>query len=96
MEATKLSVKAFTLTSGLMWAGIVFFVGILNIIKTGYGLAFLSLISSIYPGYHAEHTFLSVLIGTAYALLDGAICGLLFSWIYNRFTCCKCNENTSE
>jgi hypothetical protein len=27
----------------------------------------------------------SVIIGTLYALLDGAIAGLVFAWLYNMF-----------
>ncbi len=62
-------------------------------IKTGtaqmvpsYGLTFLWFASSVYPGYKAEPSFVSVLIGTAYALLDGLVTGALFAWIYNLFS----------
>ena len=50
-----------------------------------YGQAFLQLCASIYPGYHPGTGFGSVLIGTLYALVDGAIGGAIFGGLYNRF-----------
>lgn len=81
----KLSIKAFTLTFAIIWGGTVFIVGIGNLISAGYGTMFLQLMASIYPGYDASPTFGSVIVGTLYALLDGAIAGLIFSWLYNLF-----------
>jgi hypothetical protein len=46
---------------------------------------FLQLMASIYPGYDASPTIGSVIVGTLYALLDGAIAGLIFAWLYNLF-----------
>ena len=37
------------------------------------------------PGYHPGTGFGSVLIGTLYALVDGAIGGAIFCGLYNRF-----------
>jgi len=42
--------------------------------------------SSVYPGYKAAGTLGSVVVGTLYALLDGAVGGALFAWLYNTFT----------
>lgn len=81
----KLSIKAFTLTFAIIWGATVFIVGIGNLISSGYGTMFLQLMASIYPGYDASPTFGSVIIGTLYALLDGAIAGLIFVWLYNLF-----------
>ena len=85
MAITSLSFKRMTIASAITWASGVLFVGLLNIIRPGYGKAFLSIVSSVYPGYHAEPNLVSVLVGTAYAFLDGAIAGFIFSWIYNKF-----------
>jgi hypothetical protein len=41
--------------------------------------------ASIYPGYHATRSIGDVVVGTLYALFDGAVCGLFFGWIYNLF-----------
>ncbi len=37
----------------------------------------------LYPGY-APGGFGSVIMGTLYALVDGAIGGAVFAWLYNR------------
>jgi len=81
----KLNLKALTLTAGILWALAVFLVGVLNLIWSGYGVAFLQLIASIYPGYHATSSVGDLIVGTLYALVDGAICGLVFGWLYNLF-----------
>lgn len=81
----KLSIWAFTVTSAVMCAGTILVVGIINIYVTGYGWMVLQMASSIYPGYDAISTFSSVLVGAGYALVDGAIFGLIFSLIYNLF-----------
>ena len=80
----KLSIRALVITAAILWGGGVFFCGILNLIWPAYGVAFLQLVSSIYPGYHATRTLGSVVVGTLYAMLDGAVCGLVFGWLYNR------------
>jgi hypothetical protein len=41
--------------------------------------------SSLFPGYESIGTFGSVIVGTLYALLDGAVCGAVFAWFYNIF-----------
>ncbi len=81
----KLNLKALVLTAGILWALAVFLVGILNLIWSGYGVAFLKLIASVYPGYHASSSIGDLIVGTLYAFVDGAICGLVFGWFYNLF-----------
>jgi hypothetical protein len=48
-----------------------------------YGVAFLELMDGLYPGY-APGGFGSVIMGSLYALVDGAIGGAVFAWLYNR------------
>ena len=79
----KMNVKAFAATSGVFWALTFLMVGITNLVWSGYGSAFLQVVASIYPGYHAEATVRDIVAGTLYALLDGAIAGLIFACIYN-------------
>jgi ABC-type phosphate transport system permease subunit len=81
----KLNLKALALTAGIIWALAIFTTGIANLIWSGYGAAFLQTMASIYPGYHADRTIRSVIVGTLYALVDGAICGLVFGLLYNLF-----------
>ncbi len=80
----KLSAKSLIITAAILWAFSVFFVGILNRLYPPYGKAFLEVMSSVYPGY-VIGGFRSVIVGTLYALVDGAIGGALFAWIYNAF-----------
>ena len=80
----KLSVKALTYASAIVWGLAVLAVGIANLLWPPYGAAFLGLVSSIYPGYKAVANVSNILVGTLYALLDGAIGGAMFAWIYNQ------------
>ncbi len=79
----KLSVKGLALGSAITWGLAVLFVGLVNLGWPSYGTAFLQLISSIYPGYHAQASLGNVIVGTLYAVLDGAIGGVFFGWLYN-------------
>ena len=81
----KLSVKGLTLAGGIMWALGILVVGILNIISPEYGGEFLKLMASVYPGYKASGEIVDVIVGTLYALLDGAIAGFVFGLLYNTF-----------
>ena len=79
----KLNLKALSVTLAVLWAGAVFLVGVANLIWPAYGKAFLVMLASIYPGYHAAGTFGDAIAGSLYALVDGAIAGLIFGWLYN-------------
>lgn len=79
----KLDVKAFALACGILWGGVILLVDLGSQIWSGYGLAFLSGIASVYPGYDPVMGFSSALIGAGYGLVDGSIAGLLLSWLYN-------------
>lgn len=79
----KLNIGALSLAVGLFWGGSILLVGVSNLIWPGYGGAFLQLAASIYPGYSASASFGQVIIGTLYGLVDGAIGGVIFAWLYN-------------
>jgi len=81
----KLSVRALTIASALLWGGALLFVGLVNLASPPYGVAFLQMVGSVYPGFDASGTFGDVIVGTIYALVDGAVCGFLFAWLYNVF-----------
>ena len=83
----KLNVKAFAITAAILWAGAILITGIGNLISANhtYGKKFLELCASLYPGYHAVPSFGNILVGTGYGLVDAAICGALFAFIYNLF-----------
>ena len=80
------SVRSLAIVSALLWGGGVLFVGLVNLAAPSYGTAFLQCVSSVYPGFHDSRTFLDVLVGTGYALFDGAVGGALFGWLYNSFS----------
>lgn len=81
----RLSLKGLTIAGGLLWGGAILFLGLINIVRPPYGANFLQAISSVYPWFHASGSFVDVLIGTVDALIDGAIAGFLFGWLYNLF-----------
>jgi hypothetical protein len=78
-----LNTKALTLTAAILWGGCFLIVGLANLAFPPYGDAWLQLGASIYPGYHGPSGFGSVIVVTLYAVLDGAICGCVFGWLYN-------------
>jgi len=78
--------KSLAITIALLWGGAVLIVGLANLACPTYGTVFLQWTSSIYPGFHNSRTFVDVLVGTGYALVDGAVGGLLFGWLYNLFS----------
>lgn len=80
----KLDIKALGLAFGILWGGAVLLVGLVNLVWTGYGVQFLQLLSSWYPGYHATPTIGEVVIVTLYAIVDGLVGGAVFGWLYNR------------
>jgi hypothetical protein len=79
-----LNIKALALTAGILWGGCLLLVGLVNLASPSYGLAWLQLAASIYPGYHATAALGSVILVTLYGLVDGAAAGALFGWLYNR------------
>jgi hypothetical protein len=81
----KLSVKGLTIATALAWALGMLVVGILNLISPGFAEESLKIMASVYPGFKASGTFMDVIVGVLYALVDGAICGFVFALLYNAF-----------
>jgi hypothetical protein len=81
----KLSVRALTIVAALLWGGAILLVGLLNLAWPSYGIEFLQMVSSVYPGFDASRGVGDLLVGTSYAMVDGAVCGFLFGWLYNAF-----------
>lgn len=82
----KLSVKAVALSAAILWALCLFMVITLNMVTDSYGSEFLSVVGSIYPGYHPGTGVPSIIIGSLYGFVDAGIGGLVFAWLYNLFT----------
>ena len=82
----KFNVIQLGLTLAIIWAVLVLLIGIANLLFPGYGVAFLQIIDSIYPGYHfGKWGFGGVIVATLYAALDGFILGMVFTWLFNLF-----------
>jgi hypothetical protein len=80
-----LSLKALAAAFRLLWGGAILCVGIVNLASPGYGVEFLKVMSSVYPGFQASRSVIDVLVGAVYGLVDGGIAGLLMGWLYNTF-----------
>lgn len=78
----RLDVKAFALAAALVW-GLGVFIMTWWIIAFDGPSADPTLISQLYRGYTI--TPAGSLIGLAWAVVDGAIGGAIFAWIYNYF-----------
>ena len=81
----KLSVKSLVIAAALLKALCFLFVSLLNLVLPPYGGAFLALLTSVYLGYDPTAGPISVLVGTLYSLITGAVAGALFGWLYNSF-----------
>lgn len=82
----KLSVGAFALAVGIIWAAGLLVLGLLNLAYPPYGKVMLDMATSIYPGYHATGGLGDLVIGVLYAFVDGAVCALILALLYNAFT----------
>lgn len=80
----KMDVRAMAITSGLFWGGSVLALEALNLVAPKYGSGFLKAIGSVYPGYKGRRSARQVALGAGYAVLDGAVSGLLFALLYNQ------------
>ena len=80
----KLDRKALAYTGAAICGGIVLLVGLINLAVPDYGVEFLILLASVYPGYTADRSVESVIVATGYALVKGAVLGYLTGWFYNR------------
>ena len=79
----RFSVTLLGLTLGVFWGAAILIVAVANLIWPSYGRAFLDLAASLYPGYHPGSGLASVITVTLYGLVDGAVGGALFAWLYN-------------
>lgn len=83
----KLDVIRFGCAAASIWGLAVFLAGVANLIWSTYGVEFLKIIDSIYPGYHfGEWGFGGVIVATLYAIIDAWIIGVIFALLYNQFT----------
>lgn len=79
----RLNIIALSISASLIWGGAIFIVAVANLVWPSYGIAFLNVVASIYPGYNSGSGIGSVITGTFLGLVDGAIGGAIFGWLYN-------------
>lgn len=79
----RLDPKALAVAVALLTGGALLFFGLLNMAFPGYGVSALEVAASVYPGYEGPGGFGTVLTGTLYGLVDGAVGGWLLAWLYN-------------
>jgi len=77
----KLDAVKFGLTMGIVWAGCVLFLGIIDNLW-GWGGGMVKGIGSLYIGY--KPTLAGSLIGMVWAFFDAGIGGWLVAFIYNK------------
>ena len=82
----RVSLKAITLSSAILWGGAMLSVGLVHMADPAYGGDFLRIISSVYPGADTAPTLARVLLGTLYGFVDAGIAGFLFGWLYIAFS----------
>jgi hypothetical protein len=64
-----------------MW-GLVMLLTTFFAVNAGYGIDWLNMMGSMYPGYTISKT--GCLVGLFYGFVDGFIFMYLFGWIYNK------------
>lgn len=81
----RMSMKGMAAAFGLLWGGAVLLVGLVHLKRPSYGEKFLEGVSSIYPGFHGGRDVNDALVGGGYAVVDGAMGGLMLACVYNLF-----------
>ena len=93
----KFALMPLMITCAILWDVAVLLCGTVNMLWPPYGQSFLQLLDSVYPGYHASGSFGSVVVGTLYAILDGAVGGLIFGLLYNLLVAkCGCHQSPAQ
>lgn len=82
-KTLKLSIKGLAITAAIFWGLALLIVGSANIIFPRYGITFLEVIGSVYPGYQPGTGFSSVIVGSLYGVIDAGIGAAIFAWMYN-------------
>jgi hypothetical protein len=77
----RLDVKAFAITSAILWGAAIFLVTWWMMLFQG-ATGEATIIGKLYPGYSVSA--LGSVIGLLWAVPDGAIMGALFALLYNR------------
>ena len=85
----KFDVKAFAITTALLW-GIGLFIMTWWIIAIDGSSTDPTFLGKVYRGYSL--TPVGSFVGLAWGLVDGAIGGAIFAWVYNLFVTSKSTD----
>ena len=77
----KLSVKAFALTSGILWGAVVCLATLWLLMMGSDGLLIRHL-DNFYLGY--SFSAVGAFVGLVWGFVDGAVSGAAFAWLYNK------------
>jgi hypothetical protein len=77
----KLSIKAFALTSGILWGASVC-LATFWLLMIGARGELISKLSQFYLGY--SFSVVGAFVGLVWGLVDGAVSGAIFAWLYNK------------
>jgi len=80
----KLNPYAAALSLAAVCGSWLLIMGSIHLRNPAFGNEFLSMFSGLHPGFHMDRTLGDLLVGIGYAMMDGAVVGLLFAWLYNR------------
>jgi len=89
----RLNVKAFALVCGLVW-GLGLFLLTWWIIALEGATGDVTIIGRVYRGFNISPT--GSVIGLIWALVDGAIGGAIFAWLYNLIAARTSDETTAQ
>lgn len=73
------------MTVGVFWGWAILIAALANLISPTHGRAVLELAASIYPPTNPVREGVSVVTGTLYGLVDGAVSDAVFDCLYNLF-----------
>ena len=80
----KLDIKSVALALGIMWSLGIAGISIVALMSEVYLHNIVEFLSSIYLGYSLSIS--GILIGMIWGFIDAAIGGLVFAWLYNKFS----------
>ena len=89
----KLNVKAFALACGLVW-GVGLFLLTWWIIALDGATGEITFLGRIYRGYNISPV--GSIVGLVWALIDGAIAGAIFAWLYNLIATRTSNQKQTQ
>jgi len=81
----RLSLRSLIIAVALFNAICFLFVALMNLLLPPYGGKYLEMVTTFYIGYHPETGPISIVLGTLYALIAGALEGELLGLLYNAF-----------